>query len=362
MKHARRKSRRACVRRDRRLKQRKRKWRNQIAASASAPLVFHTRLKREVHVLRCPAHVNLSKDLVETLRFFEELRRTSAVFRRRLTVDLRPIQSITPAGALALAAELDSWRGRLGMDRLNAIDADEWNPTVRARLREMGFFELLNAVCAVEEEVQSKVGDRFLPFINGAGSEGQAAKELRKSIESLGGAIKDRQALYDGLVEAMTNVQHHAYGQVRTNRNWWMSASVDIKSSRLTVLFLDHGVGIPKTLPKSDVWEEVRGYLAKRGLDIFSDDARLIEAAVSVERSRSGEDFRGNGLKNDIQGYIESHDAKGKLRIMSGRGQYVFEKDANGREEVVTSKLARRIQGTFIEWVIEEFGVNDGQD
>jgi anti-sigma regulatory factor (Ser/Thr protein kinase) len=316
-------------------------------------------LRRQVRVFACPEHINLSTNLVETLQFFHDFRRATKAFRKKLTVDLKPIQSISPAGALVLAAEFDAWKTRNGYKKLNAIDADEWDPLVRARLREMGFFELVKAKCHVTDPPVT--GDRFLPFLSGEGSKGQAAKELRSSIESLGLKLVDREALYDGLVEAMTNVQHHAYEPGDSVRSWWMSASVDTTSSKLTVLFLDHGVGIPRTLPKSQKWEKIRGFLADRGLDARN-DAKLIEAAVSVERSRLNEDHRGNGLKNDIQGYIETHHARGKLRIMSSRGQYVYEKDADGTEIVTTKKLPTPIRGTFIEWVIDDYGTRNGQN
>ena len=310
-------------------------------------------------MLACPEHINLSTGLVKTLEFFDALRIAARAFGRRLTVDLRSIKTITPAGALALAAEFDAWRKRLNLKKLNTIDADEWDPVVRARLREMGFFELLHAKCNVAE-ASGNPSDRFLPFITGVGSEGEAAKGLRASIESLGLIIRDSGALYDGLVEAMTNVRQHAYGLGDVSKGWWMSASVDVTASKLTVLFLDHGVGIPKTLPKSDLWERVRNYFTERGLDLLANDAKLIEAAMSIERSSTKEEHRGNGLKNDIQGYVETHHARGKLRIMSNRGQYVYEKDADGSESISTKKLDAAITGTFIEWIIDDYGARNG--
>jgi len=288
----------------------------------------------------------------------------SSTFSGRFRVNLCPLKEITPAAALLMVAEFDRWNELLSPLKIRPIDIDDWNPAVRTKLNEMGFFELLSAKKDFEEVLTDE--ERFLPFLSGHRSEGDQAKRLRLAIEALGPKLKDRQALYDGLVEAMTNVSHHAYNQGWPVPRWWMSASVNAKSGRLTVMFLDHGMTIPKTLPLSDLWENVRGMLFQMGAALtglaLSDDAQLIQAAMLVERSRTEEEHRGNGLPRDILGYVKTHSSSGRLRIFSRHGKYTFRKLADGSTTVETTTLPVPLKGTFIEWTIEDYAEGESDD
>jgi hypothetical protein len=309
--------------------------------------------------LQPPCSLNLSANYTKTVQFLEDVRTVAAGLRGQFWVDFTKIEQITPAAALLLVAELDRWKDRTAYKRLSALDIQGWRPAVRKRLSDMGFFTVLNADCAVVDPDDPE-GEHFLPFVTGHRSEGDKAKELRIAIESLGAKLKDSGALYDGLIEAMTNVEHHAYqpGIPESFKRWWMSASVNASKNRLTVMFVDHGLTIPRTLPKSDFWEQIRGTVGLVA-GLLKDHAKLIEAAISVERSQLNQGHRGNGLKRDIQGYVEQHEAVGSLRIISGDGQYVFQKRSGRPDKIELKTLPVRFRGTFIEWVIEDYATSE---
>lgn len=342
---------------------RRRRWAGLVVAARKiAPIKFVPDLGRDANVLLCPKRINISDSYEETVGFLEKIKIVARGLNGRFLVDFTSAEQVTPAGALMLVAAFDRWRETLPERRLRAVSLNKWNPDVRRKLKEMGFFEVLGSSCDIEDEAPPDA-DRYLPFLTGLGSEGDQAKALRKSIESLGPELADSGALYDGLVEAMTNVKQHAYIHGDDVKRWWMSASVNVAKNKLTVMFLDHGAGIPATLPRSRIWEQARGFLAKLGADAFQDDARLIQAALSIERSRTGHDYRGNGLRQDIKGYVESHEARGRLRILSRRGRCVYEKDVGGLEKMDISRLETPLRGTFLEWTIEEYSGNeDGRD
>lgn len=327
-------------------------------ALRAAPRKFVKEIGRKVRVVESPKKINLSDNYVETIEFLRRVKFVADELHGRFHVDLTSVEEITPAGALVLVATFDRWREMVRERRLKPVALAQWNPEVRRKLREMGFFEVLNARCHIDDKAGPN-DDRYLPFLTGIGSEGDQAKLLRRKIEEFGPELADRGALYDGLVEAMTNVKHHAYGEGEAIRRWWMSASVNVANNRLTVMFLDHGLSIPATLPRSKVWEQARGWLAKLGADAFKDDARLIEAALSIEKSRTGHEYRGNGLRQDIRGYIETHEAKGRLRVLSRNGKCVFEKSAGGEESMRVERLPSPLLGTFIEWTIEEYAASE---
>jgi anti-anti-sigma regulatory factor len=312
-----------------------------------------------------PKHLNLRANYDDTIGFLEHTRKMAGLTQGRFWVDFTQIESITAAGALLLVAEFDRWSEKTAQGRLRALDLQAWQPAVRRRLKEMGFFTVLNTPYD-EIDPDDPEGERFLAFISGHRTEGAKAKDLRQAIEGLGAKLRDAKALYDGLVEAMTNAQQHAYEEhaAAETKRWWMSASVNAASNKLTVMFVDHGLTIPRTLPKSDLWEIIRGGLS--GMDVLraflKDHAKMIEAAISVDRSRMKQSHRGNGLKRDIQGYIEQHDAKGSLRIISGTGLYVYKKEPGTKSKVELSKLSSPFRGTFIEWVVENYAESDGND
>lgn len=319
-----------------------------------APKRYVKDLDRVVNALECPKRINLSDNYEETIGFLEKVRTVAKRLHGRLHVDFTVVEEISPAGALLLVAEFDKWRRILPDRRLKPVSLSRWNPNVRRKLKEMGFFEMLGTRCDVLDEVPADA-DQYVPFLAGDASEGAQAKVLRKSIEALGPKLADRGALYDGLVEAMTNVKQHAYRRDDRIKLWWTSASVNIRRNKLTVMFLDHGASIPGTLPRSEIWEVVRGFMKKINADPFKDDAKLIQAALAVEKSRTGLEHRGNGLRQDIKGYIDSHAARGTLRIFSRRGKIVYMKEIDGTEKTEVHSLTTPIRGTFLEWTVEEY-------
>ncbi|MFR0656732.1 hypothetical protein SB719_19475, partial [Pantoea sp. SIMBA_079] len=100
---------------------------------------------------------------------------------------------------------------------------------------------------------------------------------LRAKIDDLGPKIADHHLLYDGLVEAMTNTHQHAYRQKNKRRQkkhstlqrWWISASVNTSSNQMTVMALDHGHGIARTLPRNQHWWHYQTLLGR----FVNDDA-----------------------------------------------------------------------------------------
>ena len=163
-----------------------------------------------------------------------------------------------------------------------------------------------------------------------------------------------RQAIYEGLIEAMDNCVSHAYPENHDFRypteqkRWWMSGSV-ANGEELEVIFFDQGATIPGTLPYSDIAERARLWLKqalnRMGFD-DADDGQRIRAAMEVGRSMYHGMGRGHGLAQ-MQRLVDSA-ASGSLRILSRRGRYIYE---NGLKET-TGTLGRSISGTLVHWCL----------
>ncbi len=305
--------------------------------------------------IEAPDTLSFAKNYEEVGQFLKVFRdqSTTATWRRgRFLVDFTTIKTLRPAAALCLVAEFHRWR-LLRRRRLQPVRLEHWDPVVRQQLYELGFFEILES--NAPPAPQTLVGQiRVIRFKSGISNDGSLPKALRIELERvLEDKLKYPQALYDALIEAMANAVEHAYPDGGSSdilsravgRRWWLTGSVDLASQRLRVLFYDQGITIPKSLPRTQVGEKIRGWLREQGLgEIVNDDGKMIAAAMTYRRSVTREAHRGRGL-DDIRRLAERGDSN-YLRIISGHGYYEFDSKNGDRSSNRTTALP----GTLIEW------------
>jgi hypothetical protein len=305
--------------------------------------------------LKVPDVLDLSINYNKTIYFINEFREHAiAAKNKRLSLDFSDLNHIGPRAALFLGAEIDRWCRLLNF-RPTLQSPRRWNPDVRRLLGEMGLYDLVKVLNAPTGHSGQDGNVSFVRFLSEDQALGERADEISSSIESLSGSLKEgdkeRAALYRGLVEAMTNVSHHAYPDdteimpTPLKGRWWMSASFHKMDRRVTVSFFDQGVGIPATTVRKHPKEIVRGILSNFGLQ--NDDASLIQAAMHLGRSRTEQEHRGKGLA-DIQRFTELA-KNGRLTILSGRGSYMYDCAGNHQR----STLSAPIGGTLIHWEAE---------
>lgn len=323
-----------------------------------------------------PKNMCLDEDFEGVLRFIEKLRggltpterrrkkrkkgppRRGGSVRTAGHVPFEEIDNITPAAALLMAAEYDRYR-RMQRRPLYPIRRENWKPWVDAMLSEIGFLRLLE----IEGLPSVTLGDdhsryRTLPMVSGNRTDGREVGLFQDSIaellaDNLGVEVSLR--LYDGLIEAMNNVVQHAYpvgySCPRPIRNrWWLTGSFNPSTGRLHIVFLDQGVTIPVALPRSE-WREWALDFLGRMYNILAlgrgrpDDAERIHAAMEVGRSGSDDQGRGHGLAQMLDFVKMASD--GRLRILSRRGQFMYEK---GQSRPHLRNLSSPVRGTLIEW------------
>ena len=279
--------------------------------------------------------------LIKKIRFASNRRRNERHF-----IDLKPIRKVSAAGALVLAAELYRWNNLPGLPQLRDRDVSSWDPDVRRRLSEMGFFDLLN-VARVESPSDAAI--QFVKFRTGSKVEGEEIEQLRKLDLDPHVTVPNRQLLYAAVTEAMTNVVHHAYDASLHHylgpRNWWLSAAFDSATGEVVILIYDQGLGIPKTLPRT-MEEKLMSALPE---SIMRNDARMIQAAHELSRSTTGSKHRGHGLERDVRRYILEFEGHGSYTVFSGRGQYTVESSPTGTRSRL-GDLGSELSGTLIEW------------
>lgn len=151
----------------------------------------------------------------------------------------------------------------------------------------------------------------------------------------------------DCLNEAVTNTVNHAYDYKeevpglppKELRKWWIFSQV--KDGFLFVAIYDRGMSIPVSLLIKPEIKEV----AWRVLP--DTDGKLIEAAVSSDRTRTRLDFRGNGLPEMLE-FCQSMDA-GALTILSRKGAFNYEAKVKRQKR---TKYVKPLPGTLVLWRI----------
>jgi len=293
-----------------------------------------------------PAKLDFEENFETTASHFRHIRDAARGRYRIRRLGFEQITDISPAAALALASEIDRWKQKaVGMK----ADTPTWDPDIKRLLCEMGFFELLKLPRPASEPPGNVRFLNFLPGSSQPNDKGKLAKELRINIEKIvGPGLVQKHVLFDSLSEAITNVIHHAYPGVTggaSAKPWWLSASFDSSSRKLTVLIYDQGVGIPETLPARWAhFEKVK--------EIFHtwSDSQKIQAAATYGRSSTNRPERGKGLGN-LQEFAKAHE-DGTLSIYSRHGLYRLSHASGNQIQTDLRDHDSSVGGTLIEWSV----------
>ncbi|HEX3884533.1 MAG TPA: hypothetical protein VHW66_17895 [Stellaceae bacterium] len=267
------------------------------------------------------------------------------------------LERITPAAALALAAEYERVGLLCGIKPFVA-NIENWKPEVVDALYEVGFFDRVG----FEGEVKAPDPTAsliILPMRSGDTADPNQIAELLDGLRSLYPEQDDSREdglvrLYGAMIEAVGNVVSHAYpaDAVRNlsgaNR-WWMTGAVDRELRRTTAAVFDRGITIPVSLPG---WSRAEGWVRRlqRLVGIMppvtdtKSDGHAIFAAVEESMTSTGEEHRGTGLAQ-MRDFV-SHCREGRLRILSRCGEVIYRPD----QQPVVNAYEVPLGGTLIEW------------
>ena len=325
--------------------------------------------------LEPPANFSLEHNSGEVVQFLEELR--THLYQEPpqrppnwhgkwigFYADFTRIKTVATAAALVLAAEFYRLREHLPTNvqhktpRLCLIDFHRWKKESIQTLYHLGFMDMLEVNLQPNEVPDNDDSDRRIQkFMTGKHLDPESAEDLKDGLAQLTNRLEAaediRLGIYDGLCEAMANTQEHAYQYADEylrlpvlKDQWWMTGSVTNCGSEIEVVFFDQGISIPCHLPKT-MEEHVKEFFQFFRISARN-DAMMIKAAMAVQRSATKKSNRGKGLAQ-IQNLIDRA-PEGQLRILSRRGEYIYQKKEAEGESVKTRTLKGDIGGTLIHW------------
>lgn len=324
--------------------------------------IYVERNKKRQVIVHLPEVLNFSSHYEQTATNFNVIRmlvtepHNAANSLSLRYVDFEKVRKLSTSASIVLAAELSRW-DQHSANRLKPR-LETWDPQIIAQLYQFGFFGLFFGEAA-NPDTSLTFGEsdlKFTPYIKGKHGEKEHRRELKHQIEELIGDEVDRWIILStGLSEAITNVSHHAYPESANiserDKNWFMGGSFEQKTQTLRIVFFDQGIGIPRSLPVSKVWESVLSFLGKLGIPSAErkKDAVLLRAAVEYERTSTNDPDRGKGLQ-DLLDFVRERKS-GYLSILSGKGLFKYSIE-DGIERNKTETFSQPINGTLIIWKV----------
>ncbi|PHR52028.1 hypothetical protein [Cycloclasticus sp.] len=313
--------------------------------------------KKNQITLSLPEVMNFSNEYEATVSNISAIRKlggksSNATHYKLVTVDFDKLRKISTSAALVLTAELSKWDDEI-RQRLRP-EVGNWDKAILRNFRELGFFGLFKNCNTIEfnDELGDSSNLKVVQYIKGRIGDSDKARLLKENITGIvGEEINKWMFLHGGLTEAVTNVGHHAYpdgfGFSEREKNWYLTGAFNDVSKELKIVFYDQGIGIPKSLPASEIWERILKVFSKIPLADRKKDEVLLKAAVELDRTSTYDSDRGKGLQ-DLLEFIKQRE-NGYLSIISSKGLYKYEL-VDGEEKIKAERFHTALRGTLIIW------------
>lgn len=297
------------------------------------------------HFLHAPKCLDIFEDTENTIAFFSEVLKTVKGCHCRDTVyfDLSEVECITPASIMYIIAIIKNVR-RIRALKIACVGNMPTNASARATIEQSGFFSFVSATSPLKIEADSK----YMKIANGKDADGTLAGAFCDFVQNSSKKTRlHTKRLYPMIVELMTNTHQHAY-EVDTKSimksNWYIFAR-DTKSA-VQFVFLDTGVGIPKTVAKR-IFERVS----------MKNDAAYLESVLRGDfRTETRQKHRGKGIPGIYEDAC-NHSVVG-LSIISGRAKC----EVDNRSNIKTTSLKEPFEGTLFAWNIPKEGIVDNDN
>jgi len=314
-------------------------------------------IKKKRLVIHLPEVMDFSDNYERTVLYITAIRKLVNILTkskkalRLSSVRFGKLRKISTSAALVLTAELSKWDDEIN-SRL-VPDVESWDPDILQQFYDLGFFDLFQKSPDLSG-MQSKSKLHLVKYIKGKCGDKNKTRLLKSSIsEVVGESISKWTFLHSGLSEAITNVSHHAYPKQYSGADekfWYLTGSYNSEKLELKIAFYDQGIGIPRSLPSSKIYEKVLRFLSVVPAAERRHHKTLLRAAVAIDRTSTGDSDRGKGLP-DLLEFIKQR-RQGYLSILSLKGLYKYTVD-EGNAIVKSESFHNEMPGTLIIWCVK---------
>lgn len=330
-----------CRKIDRRRRRLNKGRRKKAARHKQTPLVQpqHDK-KRRAHEQRmvAPKHLSILENANETLHYFNSVYSVFLNCKKggdRVYFDLSGVEYITVDAVMYLIALVNNVK-RVSAFNIPCAGNVPDNAEARNVITRVGFYQHVSSVHTRAEMMD----DKQVKITKGKDANGLLSSQVVDFVRRTGGShMEGTKRLYPMLIELMTNTAQHAYNEKSIMaKNWYVFA--ENEGSRIRVVFLDTGEGIPSTIRKN-FFEVLKS-------KIIDSDAQFIASALRGEfRSETKESHRGRGLPEIRTDVEEAMIAE--MQIISGRGHCKL----TPGNEIETTALKEDLKGTLFSWCFQ---------
>ena len=286
-----------------------------------------------------PTNFSIINNIEEMLSFYEKIIKT-AKNKHALVLDARDIKSITPDSILYLLSMFEYLKKKFGNFPIRGtfpINSDCKRVFVQS-----GFPKYFKT----RENINYDDAD-ILTIESSIAVESVIAKKVVKFARDHLGEQRSNKSkrAYEIIIECMGNTYDHAYNSKSPLPKWYLMAIYDNINKSVNFVFLDGGLGIPKTIRRNHV-EKIQQFITgvtRKFLSMTAiDDSFLISSALNGEfRTKTEMGHRGKGLPK-IKKCAETNEING-LKIISGFGSF----DVGTLQ---AREIKRQFMGTLFSW------------
>ncbi|MGL5124075.1 MAG: hypothetical protein ACRC6K_07970 [Fusobacteriaceae bacterium] len=311
-----------------------------IVKKKKKALIEYRNTEIKTQEIIAPKNFSISENLIETLEFFEKIKNHCSESRKKLVVDMKNIENIKIDALMYLKYLVYETKEIKRKNILLSFKAPK-NKEHRDFIHSSGFVTYTKGTKFVDSakkkisylhQAEMPEFDKNKNFKIKRGS--TLEKETIKNIIDFVREKKNNEKfifLYKMISELMENTIFHAYYDNKNieHNDWYIFA--EHNHNIFSFVFLDTGLGIPKTVKKK----------FHDKITFKSDSDLLLSTLKGEQRSQTQEEFRGKGLPFVFKHF--NYKTILNLRIISNHSCYNINEN---------SDIEKELQGTLFYWEI----------
>lgn len=285
-------------------------------------------------VKKVPEDFSFLTNPEETIDFFseiiEEIKKQK--FREEFFFDSSGVKNVSVDALIYLIAIMQNIKVNREMQYTFRGNLPE-NETAQKIYIESGF---MNYVKSKAKRLPNNT--EKMKITSGEKNDPKKASDMCKFVmEKLHKEMKDIQSLQKTFIELMSNVVLHAYKDDGLMFPQWYMYTEHF-DGKVRVIFVDTGLGIPKTVRKN-FWEKIQRMVH------FDRDGDLIYSAfLGAFRTETLEEHRGNGLPGLYDSIVK--DKFSDFCVLSGGGSCILKHESE-RSMLTKCTYKNKIYGTI---------------